>query len=85
VGPDTIKVRQFVERYRFPGSLSYASSMQELGLGGWSTPLWLLVDSTSTIVLASGIRRESYPYPLQVLQIGRALKSCGDGQEESSR
>lgn len=76
VGPDTQRVVAFARRYRFPGSLSGVASMDTLGLSGWPTPLWLLVDSTSRVLLSSGIRSTSSPYPLQVLEIGRALGGC---------
>ncbi len=76
VGPDTQRVGAFARRYRFPGSLSATVSMDSLGLSGWPTPLWLLVDSTSRVLLSSGIRSPSSPYPLQILEIGRALGGC---------
>lgn len=76
IGADSGKVHEFTDRYRFPGHLWSADSLGELGLGEWTTPLWLLVDSTSTIVLASSIRDNADPYPLQLLQIGRALDGC---------
>jgi hypothetical protein len=68
------KVRDFLERYRFPASLTTSATFDELGLKGSSTPLWLLVDLTSTIVMASGIRNVSYAFPLQYWsQLGRSV------------
>jgi hypothetical protein len=84
VGPDSQRIRQFVARYRFPGALSSSRSMGELGLSGWSTPMWFLVDSTSTVILASAIRTVADPYPLRVLRLGRALGGCTANVRPSS-
>jgi hypothetical protein len=84
VGPDSSKVRTFTTRYRFPGYVTTATTMDALGIGGMSTPLWLLVDTTSTVVLSTGTRNVSYPFPVQVLEAARALGGCRFGERATS-
>ena len=84
IGKDTSVVTAFARRYHFPGQIQTVASLQEIGLGGAATPLSILVDSTSRIVLASGDPTLANPHPLHLLELSHILSSCESHERETS-
>lgn len=76
VGKDTATVSSFAGRYRFPGSVHAISALEDVGLAGATTPLVVLVDSASRVVLVTGAVEASNPSPQQLLVLSDVLGGC---------
>jgi hypothetical protein len=53
-----------------------AGSLEDIGLAGAKTPLSVLIDSTSKILLATGDAASANAHPMALLELSQLLRSC---------